>query len=91
MTDANKHELLMNNFVPYGDYDVDNYYGVTMMTIKKTGKISIQLQYDYSKRAHNSNSMIVDTSEKALEVLRILLKFAVRDKDIPNEPDLSFI
>lgn len=91
MTDASKCKLLMDNFTTHPEFKLDDYYGVTIMTIKKDRKFSIQLQYGYAKKAQNSSSLIIDGVEKALETYRILMKFAIPLKIINNEPDLSFL
>ena len=62
----------MAHFKPYGDFKVEDYYGTSMMKIKKNGYYSIKLVYDYSSRALMSNSVETDSLEKALSVIRIL-------------------
>jgi hypothetical protein len=89
MTDAAKHELLMQEFTPAEGYVIDEYYGVTLLTIRKSGDVSMQLQYDYKKRAVTSSSLMVNGTEKAMEIYRILMKYAVSTTD--KAKDLSYI
>ena len=89
MTDAKKHELLMAEFTPPEGYEIDHYYGVTMMVRKKTADYSLQLQFDYAKRAKNSNSLILTDLAKALTVYKLLMKYAKVSKELPK--DLSYI
>ena len=90
MTDSAKHEQLLTHFIAHPDYDIHDYYGVTMMTIKKDRTFSLQLQYGYKKKAENSNSLIIKELDKALEVYRILIKFATPLPEL-NIPSLSFL
>ena len=76
--DENIYKQLMNHFKPYGDFKVEDYYGTSMMKIKKNGYYSIKLVYDYSSRALMSNSVETDSLEKAFNVIRIL---EARSKD----------
>jgi len=91
MTDSNKHEELLKHFTAHAGYKLDDYYGVTMMTVKKDRSFSIQLQYGYNKRAQNSSSLIVHGITKALDVYRILMNFAVQLPLQSKTPDLSFM
>ena len=90
MTDKIKQEAMLKHFKPHEDFKLEDYYGVTMMTIKKDRSFSLQLQYGYKRRAQNSNSLIIKDSIKALEAYRILLKFAV-PLPIENAPELDFL
>ncbi len=90
MTDAEKHELLMAKFKEHPDYHKDNYYGVTMMRVKKNMAFSIQLQYGFKKRAENSTSLVVPDIAQALEAYRILTKYA-KGVETYKPEDLSFL
>ena len=89
MDDATKHEELMKFFTPHPDYRKDQYYGVTMMRVKKNMAFSLQLQYGYKKSAENSNSLVIQDLSQALEAYRVLTKFAEDKVDKPI--DLSFL
>ena len=90
MTDPEKHELLMERFKEHPDYHKENYYGVTMMRVKKNLAFSLQLQYGFKKRAENSTSLVVPDLAQALEAYRILTKFA-NSEDSYKPEDLSFL
>ena len=75
------HDKLMEKFTPYNDYEVADYFGVSLTRIKKNGYYSIVLIYDYDKRALKSNSLVIPDVEKALRVYGILDKYAVNKKD----------
>ena len=74
----------MDEFIPPEEFVVDQYYGVSMMTIKKNGAFSIQLQYDYKKRAIVSNSLELNELEQAIEAFRILSKYSTSQKSLPK-------
>lgn len=90
MTDTEKHQLLMDRFTGHPNYLKDEYYGVTMMRVKKNMAFSLQLQYGYKKHAENSTSLVVPDVSQALEAYRILTKYAISTETYKPE-DLSFL
>jgi len=91
MTDANKFSMLIEMFTPHPNYEIEDYYGVTMMTIKKDLSFSIQLQYGYKKKAENSSSLLIKSIEPALEAYRILMKYAKTPSDLHKVESLDFL
>jgi hypothetical protein len=77
MEDKEKYLRLLGEFTPPKGYDVKDYYGVSMITIKKNGNTSIELQYDYNKNRVVSSSLVFSDIQQTLEVIRILFKFKV--------------
>lgn len=73
------YEALMTHLKPYGDYDVSDYYGVSLMKIKKNNKFSIRLIYDYKKHSLTSSQLEIDDLETAINVYRVLESFT-KDK-----------
>ena len=71
----------MKKFQPYDEYEVGDYYGVSLTKLKKNGYYSIVLVYDYDRRALKSNSLIVPTADKALRIYEILDMYAKDKKD----------
>jgi hypothetical protein len=91
MTDSSKHIELLKHFTSHEDYELDEYYGVTIMTIKKDRSFSLQLQYGYKKRAQNSSSLVIKELSTALEAYRILMKFSLPLPETEEPPSLSFL
>ena len=79
LTQEETYNALMGYFIPYGDYAVKDYYGVSLIKMKKNGKFSIKLIYDYSNTSKTSNPLEIDDVETALDIYRVLNKFA-KDK-----------
>jgi hypothetical protein len=53
-------------------FDIDDYYGVAIMSIKKNDSFQIRLQYDYEKKAINGNPIEIENIEKAMFIYYIL-------------------
>jgi hypothetical protein len=63
----------MAHFKPYGEFKVSEYYGVSLMKIKKNGHYSIKLVYDYKDRALvSANALDTDSLDKAVEIYKLL-------------------
>lgn len=84
------HQII-KTFIPYSGYAVDDYFGVSMTSIKKNGYYSIRLLYDYKKHACMSkNSMEIPDIDRALTVYKLLDKnkrdktdkFSIDDLDL---------
>ncbi len=88
MNDDEKHIELLKLFSPYSGFKVDEYYGVSMMRLKKNDKYSIQLMYDYRKLS--KNGVLVDNLEQAIDVVRILDKYRMVSEGVASS-DLSFM
>ncbi len=71
-------------------YEVDDYYGVGFMKEKKSNKYNVKLLYDY----HDGNSkvgssLLLDTLDEAIEIVRIMEEFAV-DKSTKKKAKFDF-
>lgn len=59
---------------PHKDYKVQDYYGVSMIRHKSTGRYVLKLQHDYKNYSILSEGQLeISSLEKALEVYRILI------------------
>lgn len=67
---------LLSNFIPYKGYDVDDYYGVSLLKKKKGGVYSIRLVHDYDSRGKFSDNYEVTDLQKAIKIIEILEWFA---------------
>lgn len=80
-TDDTVFKELMKFFKPYAGFEVEDYYGVSLLKIKKNGTYSIKLLYDYDKHALASNPLSTDSLDKALQV------YALLDSKAKNKDD----
>lgn len=79
---------LIGMFQPYDGYEVDKYYGVSMIRTKKESKYRIKLMYDYTNVAKLSvNQIEVDSLDKALKIYEILDIFAINKNIVRDEFD----
>lgn len=77
-------EAIMKEFKPYEGFQVEDYYGVSLLSIKRNGKFNIKLVYDYDKRSLTSNAVEIETMEKATKILLILDYFKKDKTDKPK-------
>ena len=76
---------LIDKFIPHRDYDVADYYGVSMIKTKKSNKYRLKLIYDYGSNAVMSVNQIEVTSLKmALSFYEILDSFAKNKGEVEN-------
>ena len=84
---------LLNNFTPYNGFEVEDYYGVSLIKLKKGGLYSIRLIHDYTSRGLMSSSYVVTDFQRALKILSILEWFAkdemLRAVEDDEETDLD--
>jgi hypothetical protein len=70
--EENLRKLMMEFKVPDG-YKKTKYYGVSLMKLKKNGKYSLKLLYDYVKgNSIASNAIEISDCEKALRIYKLL-------------------
>ena len=72
---------LLNQFKPHKDYEVSNYYGVSLLKKKKGGVYSIKLVHDYISRGVFSSAYEVHDFQQAIKIIEILEWFA-KDEDL---------
>jgi hypothetical protein len=70
---------LLSNFKPYSGYEVDKYYGISLLKLKSGGMYNIKLIYDYDSHGKFSNAYAVEDLQKALKIIEILEWFADDD------------
>jgi hypothetical protein len=74
---------IIENFKPHKDYDVTDYYGVSMIKTKRDNKYRLKLIHDYTSNAVLSVSQIeLNSLNEAWEFYRILDKFAKNKGDV---------
>jgi len=67
---------LLKRITPADGYDVEDYYGVALLRLKKNGDYQIKLIHDYGKRSIMSSSIVEKDQDKALKMYEILDWFA---------------
>ena len=66
-------DKLLSKFTPYDGFKVDEYYGVSLLRLKKNDRFSIKLVYDFiNGNQRPSSSYEVDDLDTALELVRFL-------------------
>ena len=84
---SEQHKEALKLFDPAKGYAVDNYYGVSIIKLKKNNKYSIKLMYGYSQSGKNSvmsEGVIVDKPEDAIQLYTLLEQFA-KDGETKSE------
>ena len=89
-------------FRPYSGYEVDDYYGVSLLKKKKGGVYSIKLVHDYDSNGKFSSAYEVEDLQRAIKIIEILEWFAKDDElratsdnkeldlDAVDDDDLNF-
>ena len=72
-------EKLLTNFIPHSDYDVKEYYGVSLIKKKKGGMYSIKLIHDYDSNGKFSSAFEMESMKRTLSMIAILEWFAKDD------------
>ena len=67
---------LLSSFRPYKGYDVEDYYGVSLLKKKKGGVYSIRLIHDYDSHGKFSDNYEVSDLQEAIKIIEILEWFA---------------
>ncbi len=62
-------------FDPVKGFKLEDYYGVALMSVKKNDNFQIRLQYDYDKKATNSNPVELDNINDAILMYEVLTKY----------------
>ena len=66
------YDMLMDYYTPFKGFMVKEYYGVSVLKIKKNGYYNIKLVYDYGNHPMMSNILEVPDLERMLHVVRVL-------------------
>ena len=89
-TTKNDWIKLVDKFIPHPDFDVTDYYGVSIIKTKGTNRYRVKLIHDYKHNAIMSKNQLEFSSLKtALKAYAILDKHA-RDKGEINNIDNIF-
>lgn len=80
---------LLRNFKPYGNFAVDDYYGVSLLKKKKGGMYSIKLIHDYESNGKFSSAFEVESLQDTIKIIEILEWFAKDDELRPTVHDNS--
>ena len=82
---------LIKRFKPYSGFELEDYYGVSMIKTKGENKYRIKLIYDYTNNSKMSvNQIEVAELDRAMKVYEILDKHSV-DKGSINRIDDLFL
>ena len=74
----NKYRWFLEQVEPYKGFEIDNYYGVQMMTVKRDCSYDLRLQYDYGdKHPQNGSAFKVETFIEAVEWMALMDSFKV--------------
>lgn len=66
-------QKVLAKFKPYTGFSVEQYYGVSVLRLKKNDKFSIKLVYDFvNGNAKTSNAFIVDDLDTAYSLAQFL-------------------
>lgn len=75
---------LLKNFKPYSGFEVNDYYGVSLIKRKKGGMYSIKLIHDYDSNGKFSSAYEVSGLQDTIKIIEILEWFAIDDKLRPS-------
>ena len=88
MTDKCKKILRM--IEPHSDFDVTDYYGVSIIKIKATNKYRLKLMHDYNSNSILSKGQIeLSSFDKAMTFYKILDDGALNKCGIVNADDID--
>ena len=76
---------LLEKFSPYSGFEVEDYYGISLIKKKKGGVYSIKLIHDYQSNAMFSSAYEVEDLQKVIKIIEILEWFAKDDLLRPNK------
>ena len=80
----------MKQFKPYGNFKLEDYYGVSMMKRKRDNKYSIRLIYDYvGGNSRCSNAITVASLEETIAFYYLLDKHSNNKSEVPKEISLE--
>ena len=75
-----QHLHLLNYFLPHKDYRLEEYFGVSMKTVSKTGAYALRLQYEaINGNSSNSSTLELKSFELAINVIRCLMQFEEKE------------
>ena len=60
-------------FKPLEGFELESYYGVAIMTVKKNDTIQLRLQYEYDKKPVNGAPLEFTNLESALDTYTIMM------------------
>ena len=87
-----QHKEALKLFIPAKGHEVHEYYGASLIKLKKNNKYSIKLQHGWSETGKNtimSEGVIVNDFEQAINLLTILEQFS-KDGETKSA-DLDFL
>ncbi len=74
-----QHQKALKLFIPAKGYELHQYYGVSLIKLKKNNKFSIKLMHGWSESGKNSvmsKEVIVDKFEDAIQLYTLLEQFS---------------
>ena len=78
---------LLEKIKPHSDYEVTEYYGVSLLKTKRGGQYSIKLIHNYETNSQMSQAYFVDDFQRAIKIITILEWFAQDDGLRPEVDD----
>jgi hypothetical protein len=92
LTKTSEWKEILSHFRPHKDYDIEDYYGFSLMAHKRNRKWSIKLLHDYvDGNSKTSNAIMIDDMEEAMEICKILQEFSKDKSESPKTVSLSKI
>ena len=91
LTDKEKHERVLSMFTPYAGETLEMYKTLSILEKDKNHNWSIQLGYGYKEDKKNvkySKGVEFETIDIAIEVMKLLDRFKVRNKVVDSLDDL---
>ena len=83
-------KALFSHFTPYEGYELMDYYGISVLQLKKNSKFSIKLVYDFTGgRQRASNAITLSSLEEVFAVMQVL--HDNRKQETIEEPSNIFI
>jgi len=80
---------ILDKITPHKDYLVEDYYGVSLIKMKRTGYYNIKLIYGYDKYSKMSSELEIKEIKKALIIYELLDEFSVDKRDKVNTDDID--
>ncbi len=85
-----KCKKILKMIEPHSDFDVTDYYGVSIIKIKATNKYRLKLIHDYNSNSILSKGQIeLSSFDKAMQFYKILDDGALNKCGIVNADDID--
>ncbi|MDB4681371.1 hypothetical protein OAE88_00525 [bacterium] len=78
----NKYRWFLEQVKPYDGFEVEDYYGVQFMKVKRNNTYDIRLQYDYESHPKNSSSFKVEEFDEVIEWIKLMESYSVNKSTI---------